>query len=92
MQPMPMDITEKAVRNASVRVAAWCYLESKRMAEEGKTAKEITEHLRDLKQVIVDWRQAPTFPPNVIPWEWKSEDVQKYVTDQKPKWLQERTR
>jgi len=32
----------------------------------GKTAKEITERLWDLKQVLVDWRGTATFP-NVIP-------------------------
>jgi hypothetical protein len=85
---MPMDMTEKAFRNASVLVAAWFYRESKRMAEEGKTAKEITERLWDLKAVLVDWRGTATFP-NVIPWEWKSEDLEKYITEQKPKWLQE---
>ena len=38
----------------SVRLVACFYRESKWMAEEGKTAKEITERLWDLQQVLVD--------------------------------------
>jgi hypothetical protein len=38
----------------SVRVVAWFYRESKWMAEEGKTAQEITERLWDLQRVLVD--------------------------------------
>jgi hypothetical protein len=48
------------------------------MPDEGKSAKEITERLWDLKQVLVDWRGTATFP-DVIPWERKSEDLENWL-------------
>jgi hypothetical protein len=90
-----MDANEKMLRNGCTRIAKWFYEESKRMAEEGKNGKEITERLWDLRQILIDWRSSSTFPDNVIPWvyeERKNEVIEKYITEQKPKWLQVRAR
>ena len=48
---------ETAFRLGATHAADWLADVAKRMADEGKSAKEIAERLSDLRNVLVDWRK-----------------------------------
>jgi hypothetical protein len=84
-----MDSNESRFRNGCTRIAKWFYEESKLMTAKGKNAKEITERLWELRQILIDYRSSSTFPDNVIPWQWEERQngvIDKYITEQKPNW------
>jgi hypothetical protein len=84
-----MDSNESRFRNGCTRIAKWFYEESKLMTAKGQNAKEITERLWELRQILIDYRSSSTFPDNVIPWQWEERQpgvIDKYITEQKPNW------
>ena len=82
---------ETKFRIGATHAATWFREEAKRMAKEGKTAQEISDHLGDLNQVLIDWRNDwinpyVGLPSEENPWEWKAEDLKAFIAKRKREW------
>jgi hypothetical protein len=56
------------------------------MARDGKTAEFISDHLSDMEQVLMDWRNGHVEEPSGNPWEWGKEALAKYISKHKHEW------
>jgi hypothetical protein len=82
------------VRVIGARIAFWFIIESRRMANQGKTAQEIIERLNNLRHVLKDWRDnSPDhplpLPSDECPEYWDSNALEKYIAMRKPEWLKD---
>jgi hypothetical protein len=85
---------ETAFRLGATHAADWLAGVAKRMADEGKSARDIAQRLSDLRDVLVDWKtpeaqaiQAIELPEGESnPWEWTNERLDAFIAHRK-KWF-----
>jgi len=77
---------EPAFRRGACHAAHWLYKQARDMARDGKTAEFISDHLSDMEQVLMDWRNGHVEEPSGNPWEWGKEALAKYISKHKHEW------
>jgi hypothetical protein len=79
-------VPEGAFRRGACHAAHWLYEQARDMAKEGKTAKFISDHISDLEQVLMDWRNGHIKEPIGNPWEWGQAPLAKYISEHEDEW------
>jgi hypothetical protein len=67
--------SDENFRKGACHAAKWLLQASRTHAAQGRTATEVSEHLSQLLNVLVNWR-AQTVPlPDGNPWDWSLKDL-----------------
>jgi len=71
--------SDQNFRKGACHAANWFLQTSRRLAEEGRTAGEISDHLADLLEVLSCWRNQTEEMPDGNPWDWSFKDLASVV-------------
>lgn len=77
---------ETKFRKGACHGAQWLRKKVKLMAQEGRSATEVSAMVGDLMQVLVDWRGGQVEMPAGNPWDWSGEALQHFIALRKSEW------
>jgi transposase len=81
---------ETQFRIGATHGANWLRREARRMAAEGKSSQEISDHLGVLIMVLLDWRNdwnpGLDLPSESNPWDWNKAELEKFIAERKDQW------
>jgi hypothetical protein len=81
--PLPED---SSFRRGSHHAACWLVGCADVLAREGASSQDIVKYLRDLKNIIGDWREGQTKKIAGNPWTWSNEQLSQYIQDNRKNW------
>ena len=67
--------SDQNFRKGACHAANWLLQTSRRLAEEGRAAGEISDHLADLIEILNCWRSQTEELPDGNPWDWSFKDL-----------------
>ncbi len=67
--------SDENFRKGACHAAKWLVETSRTLAEQGRSASEISDHLADLVGVVEDWRHQMGDLPDGNPWDWSFKDL-----------------
>ncbi len=70
-------------RKGACHGASWFLLTSQTLAQQGRGAAEIAEHLAELEKVLKRWRSQTGELPDGNPWDWSFKDLSAVIHDMK---------
>lgn len=79
-------LAERNFRVGACHAAEWLVDTARAMSEEHRDAKEISERLATLKEVLMDWRNDMIDMPDGQPWEWTKSDIESLIAQRKSQW------
>lgn len=75
--------SDENFRKGAVHAARWFLETSQTLAQQGRTATEISDHLADLLEVLNHWRNQMDELPDGNPWDWSFKDLASVVKELK---------
>lgn len=75
--------SDENFRKGACHSSQWFLQTSRTLADEGRTAAEIAEHLGELADVLSDWRSQTGEIPDGNPWDWSFKDLASLIKRQK---------
>jgi hypothetical protein len=70
-------------RKGACHGTAWFLQTTQTLVAEGRTAREISEHLQDLLGVVTEWRSGAGELPDGNPWDWSYRDLASVIKARK---------
>mgnify|MGYP001102582268 CR=1 FL=1 len=67
--------SDQNFRKGACHSAQWFLETSRTLADEGRTAAEISDHLAELLEVLKHWRSQTGEVPDGNPWDWSFKDL-----------------
>lgn len=75
--------SDENFRKGACHAAKWFLQTSRRLADEGRTGGEISDHLADLLEVLHCWRSQTEEMPDGNPWDWSFKDLTSVISAMK---------
>ncbi len=73
--------SDENFRKGACHGANWFLYTSQTLAQEGRSAAEIVEHLAALEAVLKLWRTQTCDLPDGNPWDWSLKDLSRVIHD-----------
>jgi len=67
--------SDENFRKGAYHAAEWLLEASRTQAAQGRTAREVCEHLSQLLSVLANWRAQMVPLPDGNPWDWSLKDL-----------------
>lgn len=75
--------SDQNFRKGACHAAKWFSQTSRMLAEEGRTAEEISDHFADMLEVLQNWRGQTCELPDGNPWDWSFKDLSDVIRTMK---------
>jgi len=73
--------SDENFRKGACHAAQWLLQTSQMLAQEGRSATEITDHLAELAEVLKNWRAQTCEMPDGNPWDWSFKDLASVIKE-----------
>jgi hypothetical protein len=70
-------------RKGACHAAAWLRETARTLADQGRTASEVADHLAELARVLENWRTQTVELPDGNPWDWSFRDLASVLREPK---------
>lgn len=77
---------ESKFRQGASHAASFLNRRASELLRDGASADEIVSTLRDLGEVVLDWREKAVTMPDGNPWDWKSSELTAFVEKRRNDW------
>ena len=75
--------SDESFRKGACHSAKWLLETSRTLAQQGRSAEEISAHLAELVEVLGNWRTQSAELPDGNPWDWSFKDLASVIKMQK---------
>ena len=73
-------------RRGASHAAAFVRDEVKRVLADGADPSQISQHIENLNQVLLDWRENRVEMPAGNPWDWSTDDLAIFIARRSREW------